>query len=301
MTATAEVLKTDLAGLRKINQGKVRDIYEVDADSLLIVTTDRVSAFDVVLPRGIPGRGKLLTEISLFWFDHLADLIPNHIIETDVSAMPGPIPQHADILAGRSMLVHKAKIFPVECVVRGYVAGSGWKDYQRTGAVCGIQLPAGLKQSARLERPIFTPATKAEQGEHDENISFEQSIKILGQETATRLRDLSLEIYRRGRDYAAARGIILADTKFEFGLVDGQITICDEVLTPDSSRFWDAADYREGISPPSFDKQIVRDWLELQPWDKTPPAPVPPDEVINRALARYQEVIRRLKAGPTSA
>jgi len=297
----AEVLTTEIPGLKLLNRGKVRDIYEVrddkaGLDALLIVTTDRVSAFDVVLPRGIPGRGKLLQEISLFWFDFLKDLVPNHIIETDVSKMPGPIPKHAATLSGRSMLVGRAKIFPVECVVRGYVAGSGWKDYQKTGAVCGITLPKGLKQSAKLEQPIFTPATKAEQGEHDENISFEQAAEILGRATATKLKDLSIEIYRRGREYAGKRGIILADTKFEFGSLNGEITLCDEVMTPDSSRFWDAAEYREGISPPSYDKQIIRDWLETQPWDKTPPAPVPPDDIVNRALSRYQEVVKRLKA-----
>lgn len=297
----AEVLTTEIPGLKLLHRGKVRDIYEVrddkaGLDALLIVTTDRVSAFDVVLPRGIPGRGKLLQEISLFWFDFLKDLVPSHIIETDVSKMPGPIPKHAATLSGRSMLVGRAKIFPVECVVRGYVAGSGWKDYQKTGAVCGITLPKGLKQSAKLEQPIFTPATKAEQGEHDENISFEQAAEILGRATATKLKDLSIEIYRRGREYAGKRGIILADTKFEFGSLNGEITLCDEVMTPDSSRFWDAAEYREGISPPSYDKQIIRDWLETQPWDKTPPAPVPPDDIVNRALSRYQEVVKRLKA-----
>jgi phosphoribosylaminoimidazole-succinocarboxamide synthase len=250
----------------------------------------------VVLPRGIPGRGKLLQEISLFWFDFLKDLVPNHVMETDVSRMPAPIAARASQLSGRSMLVGRARIFPVECVVRGYVAGSGWKDYQKTGAVCGIKLPSGLRQSAKLEQPIFTPATKAEQGEHDENISFDQACDILGKATATRLRDLSLEIYRRGREFAATKGILLADTKFEFGSLNGEITLCDEVMTPDSSRFWEASEYAEGISPPSFDKQIVRDWLETQPWDKKAPAPVPPDEIINRALSRYQEVVRRLKS-----
>jgi phosphoribosylaminoimidazole-succinocarboxamide synthase len=298
--AEREVLKTDIPGLKFIARGKVRDVYEVSADSLLIVATDRVSAFDVVMPRGVAGRGKLLTEISLFWFRMFESLVPNHIIETDVSKMPGPIPKHADVLAGRTMLVKKAKIFPVECVVRGYVAGTGWKDYQKTGAVCGITLPAGLKQSAKLEQPIFTPATKAEQGEHDENISFERACEIVGKETGTRLKELSLEIYRRGREYAAKRGIILADTKFEFGEIPGPdgkpvLTLCDEVLTPDSSRFWDAAEYREGISPPSYDKQLLRDWLETQPWDKRPPAPVPTDEVLSLTYAKYAEVVKRLK------
>lgn len=298
---TKEVLTTEIPGLKLLNRGKVRDIYEVrderaGMDALLIVTTDRVSAFDVVLPRGIPGRGKLLQEVSLFWFDYLKDLVPNHIIETDVTKMPAPIAAQAALLSGRSMLVGRAKIYPVECVVRGYVAGSGWKDYQKTGAVCGIKLPTGLKQSARLDQPIFTPATKAEQGEHDENISFEQACDILGRATATRLKELSLEIYRRGREFAATKGILLADTKFEFGSLNGEITLCDEVLTPDSSRFWEANEYREGISPPSFDKQIIRDWLETQPWDKKASAPVPPDAIISKALSRYEEVVRRLKS-----
>ncbi len=296
MTTEREILKTEVSGLKLLARGKVRDVYEVDANRLLIVATDRVSAFDVVMPRGVPGRGKLLTEISLFWFKMFEGLVPNHIIETDVSKMPGTIPQHADQLAGRSMLTKRAKIFPVECVVRGYVAGTGWKDYQKTGAVCGITLPVGMKQSGRLEQPIFTPATKAEQGEHDENISFERACEIVGKERGTKLRDLSLEIYRRGREYAAKRGIILADTKFEFGEYEGQLILCDEVLTPDSSRFWDAAEYKEGISPPSFDKQILRDWLETQTWDKRPPAPMPPDAVIERTYARYAEVVKRLKA-----
>lgn len=300
MARHPEVLTTELDGLKRINRGKVRDVYEVSSDTLLIVTTDRVSAFDVVLPRGIPGRGRLLTEVSLFWFQQFAKLVPNHIVETDPRKMPAPVARHAAVLEGRSMLVRKAKIFPVECVVRGYVAGSGWKDYQKTGRVCGIELPKGLQQSARLAKPIFTPATKAEQGEHDENISFEHMSSILGPDVSTRLRDLSLDIYAKGREFAAKRGIILADTKFEFGSVNGQVTLCDEVLTPDSSRFWDAKEYREGISPPSFDKQIIRDWLETQPWNKTPPAPVPPDAIIEKALSRYEEVVRRLK-GPESA
>ncbi|MCK6441041.1 MAG: phosphoribosylaminoimidazolesuccinocarboxamide synthase [Planctomycetes bacterium] len=281
-------------GLKRIARGKVRDIYEVDAERLLLVTTDRVSAFDVVMTRGIPGRGKLLTQISMFWFDYFKDIVGNHVLETDVTKMPGPIPKHADQLEGRSMLVKRAKIFPVECVVRGYVAGSGWKDYQKTGAICGITLPAGLKQASRLEKPIFTPATKAEQGEHDENISYEEAAKVIGNTTAGKLRDLSLTIYSRAREYAAKRGIILADTKFEFGEYKGQIILCDEVLTPDSSRYWDANEYKEGTSPPSFDKQIIRDWLETQVWDKSPPPPRLPDNVIGRALERYEEVVRRL-------
>ncbi|NUQ33463.1 MAG: phosphoribosylaminoimidazolesuccinocarboxamide synthase [Planctomycetaceae bacterium] len=294
MTAEKEILNTEINGLKRIARGKVRDIYEVDAERLLLVTTDRVSAFDVVMTRGIPGRGKLLTQISMFWFDYFKDIVGNHVLETDVTKMPGPIPKHADQLEGRSMLVKRAKIFPVECVVRGYVAGSGWKDYQKTGAICGITLPAGLKQASRLEKPIFTPATKAEQGEHDENISYEEAAKVIGNTTAGKLRDLSLTIYSRAREYAAKRGIILADTKFEFGEYKGQIILCDEVLTPDSSRYWDANEYKEGTSPPSFDKQIIRDWLETQVWDKSPPPPRLPDNVIGRALERYEEVVRRL-------
>lgn len=291
---TSALLTTNIPELKLLYSGKVRDIYEVDDQHLLLITTDRVSAFDVIMQEGIPGRGKLLNQISLFWFRTFADLIPNHIVESDVRNMPGPIPAYADQLEGRSVLVKRATILPVECVVRGYVAGSGWKDYQKTGAICGVSLPAGLKQAARLEQPIFTPATKAEAGHHDENISFEAVCEIVGAEKAARLRDVSLEIYQRGREYAATKGILLADTKFEFGEYQGQLMLCDEVMTPDSSRFWDAAQYREGISPPSYDKQIIRDWLEQQPWDKAPPAPHLPAEIIDRALARYREVVEKL-------
>ena len=294
MSKYPEILETSIDGLKLLARGKVRDIYEVDDDTLLIVSTDRVSAFDVVMGRGIPGRGVLLTQVSLFWFDYFKDLVGNHMIESDVTKMPGPIPDYAETLAGRSMLVKRAKIYPVECVVRGYVIGSGWKDYQNTGAVCGITLPEGLKQAGKLEQPIFTPATKAEQGEHDENISFEQACDTLGFEMGEKLRNLSLEIYSKASDYASKRGLILADTKFEFGEYKGEVIICDEVLTPDSSRFWDVGEYQEGMSPPSFDKQMIRDWLETQPWDKTPPAPDLPDEVVERTLSRYEEVIRRL-------
>ncbi len=296
MVTQREVLNTEIKELKLLARGKVRDIYEVDDERLLLVTSDRLSAFDVVMGRGLPGRGKLLTQISIFWFDFFKDLVGNHLLESDVAKMPGVIPQYAEQLEGRSMLVKRATIYPVECVVRGYVVGSGWKDYQKTGTICGIQLPKNLKQAGILEQPIFTPATKAEQGEHDENISFEQASQTIGEAKATELKKLSLEIYTRARAYAKERGIILADTKFEFGEFQGETILCDEVLTPDSSRFWDVSDYQEGTSPPSFDKQIVRDWLEAQPWDKTPPAPDLPDEIIERTYARYEEVVKRLLA-----
>ena len=289
-----EILNTDVQGLKLVSRGKVRDVYAVDESRMLIVTTDRVSAYDVVMGRGVPGRGVILTSLSVFWFDFLKDMVGHHLIEHDIRKMPAPMPSLASTLAGRVMLVKRAAIFPVECVVRGYIIGSGWKDYQKTGAVCGIALPKGLQQAGKLEQPIFTPATKAEQGAHDENISFSQASDILGVPRATKLRELSLAIYSRARDYAAKRGIILADTKFEFGEYRGETILCDEVLTPDSSRFWDAKEYREGHSPPSFDKQILRDWLETQPWDKSPPPPAIPDAIVERTLARYREVADRL-------
>ena len=268
------------------SQGKVRDLYDL-GDKLLLVASDRLSAFDVVLPEPIPFKGEVLTKLSLFWFELLADVVPNHLLSADVSDLPEQFVPIADYLAGRFMLVKKATVFPVECIVRGYLAGSGLKEYNREGTVCGIPLPAGLVESSKLPEPIFTPSTKAEIGLHDENISFARAAEIIGAEAATTLRDKSLAVYSAARDHAAARGIIIADTKFEFGTVDGVVTLVDEVLTPDSSRFWPADTYAPGASQPSFDKQPVRDWLEASGWDKTPPPPALPADVVAATSARY--------------
>jgi phosphoribosylaminoimidazole-succinocarboxamide synthase len=294
MTESTPVIQTDLQGLTLLNRGKVRDLYDLD-DALLIVTTDRVSAFDVILPTPIPGKGALLTAMSEFWFDLLGDIVPNHLITTDVEAMGPAVAPHVDILRGRSMLVRKAEPLPVECVVRGYITGSGWKDYQATGEICGIPIRPGMQQAEPFDNVLFTPATKAETG-HDENIDFETFCRIVGPDVGEQLRDLSIRIYETGRDHARERGIILADTKFEFGLIDGQITLIDEVLTPDSSRFWDVEEYAVGISPPSFDKQIVRDWTKASGWDGEPPAPELPADVVERTAARYREALERLSA-----
>jgi phosphoribosylaminoimidazole-succinocarboxamide synthase len=268
------------------SQGKVRDLYDL-GDKLLLVASDRLSAFDVVLEDPIPFKGEVLTKLSLFWFDLLADVTDNHLISADVADLPEQFKPHADYLAGRFMLVKKAKVFPVECIVRGYLAGSGLKEYNREGTVCGIPLPGGLVESSRLEQPIFTPSTKAEIGDHDENVSFEVAAQTIGQEAAAELRDKSLAIYSAARDHAATRGIIIADTKFEFGVIDGKVTLVDEVLTPDSSRFWPADSYVPGKSQPSFDKQFVRDWLEASGWDKTPPPPRLPADVLEATSAKY--------------
>jgi phosphoribosylaminoimidazole-succinocarboxamide synthase len=268
------------------SQGKVRDLYDL-GDRLLLVASDRLSAFDVVLPDPIPYKGEVLTKLSIFWFELLADVVPNHLLSTDVADLPERFAPMADYLAGRFMLVKKAKVFPVECIVRGYLAGSGWAEYQRAGTVCGIPLVAGLVESDRLPEPIFTPSTKAQIGLHDENISFERAAEIIGAEAAEELREKSLAVYSAARDHAASRGIVIADTKFEFGVVDGQITLVDEVLTPDSSRFWPAASYRPGGGQPSFDKQFVRDWLTASGWDKNPPAPQLPPDVVERTSEMY--------------
>jgi phosphoribosylaminoimidazole-succinocarboxamide synthase len=260
-------------------------------ENLLIVATDRLSAFDFVLPTPIPGKGKVLTGLSLFWFDLLKD-VPNHLVTADVSQMPDPLPAHADQLRGRTMLVRHAEVLPIECVVRGYLAGSGWKSYKKSGEVCGIKLPDGLRESDKLEEPLFTPSTKAERGEHDENISFERMCEIVGDEVARRVRDLSLQVYARARDYAAERGVIICDTKFEWGFIDGELTLVDEVLTPDSSRFWPADRYRPGGPQPSFDKQYVRDWLEASGWNKQPPPPELPEDVVHRTSVKYREAFR---------
>ncbi len=294
MTSAATLLQTSLSDLKLVRRGKVRDVYQVDDDHLLIVATDRISAFDSVLPTPIERKGEVLTALSRFWFDQLADVVPNHLITNELSQMPDVVRNQAENLSGRSMLVRAADVFPVECVVRGYLVGSGWKDYLKTGAVCGIKLPEGLSESAELAEPIFTPATKAEEG-HDENISEAEVRKLLGEETTTTLREISLELYRRARQYARSRGIIIADTKFEFGRdKNGKIILVDEVLTPDSSRFWPAESYAPGKSQPSFDKQFVRDYLETLDWNKQPPAPAIPAEVAAATTARYLEAYRLL-------
>ncbi len=268
------------------SQGKVRDLYDL-GDRLLLVASDRLSAFDVVLDDPIPFKGEVLTKLSLFWFDLLGGVTENHLISADVADLPEQFAPHAEYLAGRFMLVKKATVFPVECIVRGYLAGSGLKEYNREGTVCGIPLPAGLVESSRLEQPIFTPSTKAQIGDHDENVSFEVAAQTIGDEAAAELRDKSLAIYSAARDHAATRGIIIADTKFEFGVIDGKVTLVDEVLTPDSSRFWPADTYEPGKSQPSFDKQFVRDWLEASGWDKTPPPPKLPADVVQATSAKY--------------
>ncbi|MBA4370287.1 MAG: phosphoribosylaminoimidazolesuccinocarboxamide synthase [Coriobacteriaceae bacterium] len=269
-------------------RGKVRDIYDL-GDRLLMVASDRLSAFDVVLPDPIPHKGEVLTRLSLFWFELLAGVVPNHLISADVADLPDRFAARADYLRGRSMLVKKARVHPVECIVRGYLAGSGWAEYQREGTVCGIALPAGLRESERLPEPLFTPSTKAVIGEHDENISFERAARIVGAETAAALRDAAVAVYSEAREHASSRGIIIADTKFEFGEVDGVLTLVDEVLTPDSSRFWPAITYEPGRAQLSFDKQYVRDWLEASGWDKRPPAPALPAEVVEGTSRRYIE------------
>jgi phosphoribosylaminoimidazole-succinocarboxamide synthase len=286
----AVVSQTNFPGLKLRGRGKVRDIYELD-DRLLIVATDRLSAFDVVLPTPIPDKGRVLTQLSVFWFEKLADVVPHHVITaTDFT---GELAPYAESLRGRAMLVRKTDPAPIECVVRGYIVGSGWKDYQKTGKICGIPLPAGLRESDRLPEPIFTPSTKATTG-HDENISFEETVERVGRKLAERLRDVSLEIYKRAVEHAAARGIIIADTKFEFGLQGDQLIWIDEALTPDSSRFWPADQYQPGRSQPSFDKQYVRDYLEQIGWNKQPPAPALPPEVVKATTAKYREAYERI-------
>ncbi|HEX8722500.1 MAG TPA: phosphoribosylaminoimidazolesuccinocarboxamide synthase [Pyrinomonadaceae bacterium] len=294
MTGTRTVAETSLPGLRLARRGKVRDVYEVDERHLLVVATDRISAFDCVLPTQIERKGEVLTALSRFWFERLAHITPHHLVTTDITRMPEPVRASADVLRGRSMLVRRTQVFPVECVVRGYLAGSGWKDYLATGEVCGHRLPQGLKESAELPEPIFTPATKAESG-HDENISEARMRDIVGGEATARLRDTSLALYREAETYARARGIVIADTKFEFGVDErGGVILIDEALTPDSSRFWPAEAYEPGHSQPSFDKQYVRDYLETLDWDKRPPAPALPPEVAAATTDRYLEAFRLL-------
>ena len=294
MASAAPVVETTLADLKLVRRGKVRDVYEIDEDRLLIVATDRISAFDSVSPTPVERKGEVLTALSRFWFGKLAYVVPNHLITTNIDEMPDVVRGHAGELCGRSMLVRRTEVFPVECVVRGYLSGSGWKDYQRTGQVCGHQLPAGLRDSEQLAAPIFTPATKAETA-HDENISEPQMAAIVGREVADFLRDVSLRLYQEASEYARTRGIIIADTKFEFGRDrDGGIILIDEVLTPDSSRFWPVDSYEAGNSQASFDKQYVRDYLEGINWDKQPPAPTLPPEVAAATTARYLEAYELL-------
>jgi phosphoribosylaminoimidazole-succinocarboxamide synthase len=287
------LLHTEFPDVQLHASGKVRDVYNLDSDRLLFVATDRISAFDYVLATGIPHKGRVLTQVSLFWFDFLKDVVPNHLITADVSQYPAQLKKYEDQLAGRSMIVQRAEMFPVECVVRGYISGSAWKEYKATGSVSGIQLPAGLRESDPFPEPIFTPATKATTG-HDENISFDTMVGILGAETSEQLRDLTLKIYKKASEYARTRGIILADTKFEFGRTSKGITLADEVLTPDSSRFWPADKYQPGSAQESYDKQFVRDYLEQIRWNKQPPAPALPQDVARKTSEKYLEAYQQL-------
>ena len=294
MSQDGVVMQTEFVGMGAPKRGKVRDIYDL-GDKLLIVVSDRISAFDVILPQGLPGKGAVLNQISKYWFDNTGDIIPNHLISTDVSDFPHEFHAYADVLSERSMLVQKTKPLPVECIVRGYITGSGWKEYLRSESVCGIALPSGLVESDKLENPIFTPSTKAEEGEHDENITFEQTVELIGQELSEKVRDVSIALYSKARDMADKKGIIIADTKFEFGLDDsGQLILIDEALTPDSSRFWPKDDYEPGRGQKSFDKQFVRDYLSSIGWDKNPPAPDLPEDVVQKSSEKYQEALQRL-------
>ncbi|MFO7717855.1 MAG: phosphoribosylaminoimidazolesuccinocarboxamide synthase [Desulfohalobium sp.] len=280
---------TELSGFDLLSQGKVRDMYALDASRLLIVTTDRMSAFDVILPDPIPGKGIVLNQLTLFWMERFADLLPNHTLSADVSAYPDSVAAYAEQLRGRSVLARRAKPLPIECIVRGYLSGSGWKDYQRTGTVCGHTLPEGLQESQKLPQPIFTPSTKAAMGGHDENITRAQARELIGETVFAQVEALSLQMYARARDYASERGIIIADTKFEFGLIEDQLVLIDEVLTPDSSRFWAQDQHTLGQSQPSFDKQFLRDWLTQSGWDKQPPAPNLPVDVIAQTKEKYHQ------------
>jgi phosphoribosylaminoimidazole-succinocarboxamide synthase len=284
------VLRTELPGIPPPRRGKVRDIYDL-GELLLLVVTDRVSAFDIVLPNGIPGKGKVLTEVSLFWFEQMKGIIDNHLVAADVRDFPEELRRHADLLEGRSVLVKKAEVLPVECIVRGYISGSGWKSYRKDGTVCGLTLPDGMAESEKIPEPIFTPSTKADEG-HDVNISFDAMVDIVGSERAAFLRDTTLDIYRMAADMAESKGIIIADTKMEFGLWEGRVILVDELLTPDSSRFWPAADYEPGRGQNSFDKQIVRDYLLTLDWDQTAPGPELPTEIVRRTAERYEEILK---------
>ena len=290
---SAPVIETDFTDLRLLKRGKVRDLYDLD-DSLLMVATDRISAFDVVMPNPIPDKGKILTQISLFWFEQMRPLVGNHLISADVSDYPDACQPYADVLRDRSMLVKKAQVLPVECVVRGYISGSGWKSYQQSGSVCGIGLPEGLIESEKLPQPIFTPSTKEEIGQHDINIDFDETVRRIGKQAAEQVKELSLAIYEKGSQLAEKRGIIIADTKFEFGFDNDSLILIDEVLTPDSSRFWPQATYRAGGSQKSYDKQYLRDYLLSIQWNKTPPAPTLPDDVVANTRSKYLEALTQL-------
>ncbi len=287
------VTRTNCDSLKLINRGKVRDVYEV-GDNLLIVSTDRISAFDVILPDPVPMKGVVLNQLSVFWMKKMADICPNHLVETNVNRFPNECAPYAATLAGRSVIARKAQVFVVECVARGYIIGSGWKDYKRTGAVCGIALPPGLREAEKLSEPLFTPSTKAELGSHDENISFKETVNLIGEESAKWLRDKTLELYAFGARWAKERGVIIADTKFEFGVIDDVPTLVDEALTPDSSRFWPVDQYQVGMSPPSLDKQFVRDYLETLDWDKTDPGPSLPEHVLLQTADKYKQIYRIL-------
>ena len=286
------VLKTEMPDVGTPRRGKVRDIYDL-GECILLIATDRISAFDVVLPNGIPGKGRVLTQISIYWFKQVEDIVKNHLTATDVNDFPDILKKYREVLEGRSMLVKKARPMPVECIVRGYLSGSGWVEYKERGTVCGIKLPDGLVESSRLNEPVFTPSTKAEEG-HDINVTFDEMRGIVGDETAERLKTLSLRIYSKARDLAEKKGIIIADTKLEFGLYDNEIILIDEILTPDSSRFWSLKDYKPGSGQDSFDKQIVRDYLLTLDWDKTDPGPVLPDEIVSKTAERYREIMEIL-------
>jgi len=287
------IMQTDLPGLKLVNRGKVRDIYDL-GEHLLIVTSDRISAFDVIMDQGVPYKGEVLNRISTFWFEQMSDIIPNHIVATEVNDFPAVTHPFRAQLEGRSMLVKKASPLPVECIVRGYISGSGWKEYQQCGSICGIELPKGLKESDKLPEPIFTPSTKAELGEHDENISFEKTVALIGREMAQKVSDTTLNIYQRARDIADAKGIIIADTKFEYGIFNGELLWIDEALSPDSSRFWPKDQYQPGGPQPSFDKQFLRDYLETLDWGKKAPPPPLPEQIVNQTSEKYREALYRL-------
>lgn len=288
-----DIMQTSIKSLPLVYRGKVRECYAVGEDKLLMIATDRISAFDVILSVPIPKKGKVLTALTNFWFEKLAEGMPSQLTGIDPETVVAE--DEREQVRGRAMVVKRLKPILIECVARGYIIGGGWKDYQATGCVCGIKLPEGLKQAEKLPEPIFTPAAKAEVGTHDENISFEKVVELYGESIATQLRDLTISLYKKAADFAATKGIIIADTKFEFGLDEnGQVCLMDEVLTPDSSRFWPAESYEVGMSPPSYDKQFIRDWLETQTWDKTPPAPVPPAEIIEKTAAKYREALVKL-------
>ncbi|GAB6176153.1 phosphoribosylaminoimidazolesuccinocarboxamide synthase [Desulfobaculum senezii] len=292
------VTETQIKEFPLTSRGKVRDIYDLAEDQLLIVTTDRMSAFDVIMNEPIPFKGVILNQITMFWMEMFKNIVPNHLIASDVADFPEALAPYAEELEGRAVIVKKAKPLPIECIVRGYITGSGWKDYQRTGSVCGYPLPDGLQESEKLPEPLFTPSTKAELGEHDENITLTQARDLIGADLLDKVQTTSLDIYSRARDFAAEKGILIADTKFEFGMVDGHLTLIDEVLTPDSSRFWPMQGYAPGVTQPSFDKQYLRDWLSKQDWDKTPPPPTLTSEVIEKTGAKYAEAYQHLTGKP---